>query len=97
MQNQGRDMKVFMANSNCALANDIADELGCELGKSEITRFSDGEISVSINDSVRGADCFIVQSTSNPVNENLMELLIMIDAIKRASAARIIAVIPYFG
>lgn len=97
VQNQGRDMKVFVANSSNALADSIAHELGCELGRSEITRFSDGEISVSINDSVRGADCFIVQSTSNPVNENLMELLIMIDAIKRASAARITAVIPYFG
>ena len=97
MQEQGRNLKVFMANSNMALSRDIAKELGCELGKCEVTRFSDGEISVTIHESVRGADCFIVQPTSYPVNENLMELLIMIDAMKRASAARITAVIPYFG
>lgn len=97
MENQGRIFKVFTANSNPKLAVAIAKELGCELGKAEVKHFSDGEISVSIQESVRGADCFIVQSTCNPVNENLMELLIMIDAIKRASAARITAVIPYFG
>lgn len=97
MDYQGRDMKIFSANSNLGLALDIVSELGCSLGESEVSKFSDGEISVSIHESVRGADCFVVQSTSNPVNENLMELLIMIDAIKRASAARITAVIPYFG
>lgn len=97
MECQGRVMKVFAANSNPELAESIAQELGCELGKSEVKRFSDGEISVSIHESVRGVDCFIVQSTCDPINENLMELLIMIDAVKRASAARITAIIPYFG
>ncbi len=97
MEYQGRDLKIFAANSNPELARSIAAELGCELGKSEVKRFSDGEISVSIHESVRGTDCFIVQSTCTPINENLMELLIMIDAVKRASAARITAVIPYFG
>ncbi len=97
MEYQGRIMKVFTANSNPQLAESIAQELGCELGKSEVKRFSDGEISVSIHESVRGADCFIVQSTCAPINENLMELLLMIDAVKRASAARITAIIPYFG
>lgn len=97
MEYQGRVMKVFTANSNPQLAESIAKELGCELGKSEVKRFSDGEISVSIHESVRGADCFIVQSTCAPINENLMELLLMIDAVRRASAARITAIIPYFG
>lgn len=97
MEYQGRDLKIFTANSNPELAKGIAAELGCELAKSEVSRFSDGEIAVSIKESVRGTDCFIVQSTCTPINENLMELLIMIDAIKRASAARITAVIPYFG
>ncbi len=97
MECQGRVMKVFAANSNPELAESIAQELGCELGKSEVKRFSDGEISVSIHESVRGVDCFIVQSTCAPINENLMELLLMIDAVKRASAARITAIIPYFG
>lgn len=97
MECQKRDLRIFSANSNLALATDIAKELGCELGKSEVKRFSDGEIAVSIHESVRGADCFIVQSTCDPVNDNLMELLLMIDAVKRASAARITAVIPYFG
>ena len=97
MECQGRVMKVFAANSNPELAESIAQELACELGKSEVKRFSDGEISVSIHESVRGVDCFIVQSTCAPINENLMELLLMIDAVKRASAARITAIIPYFG
>lgn len=97
MEYQGRDLKIFTANSNPGLAQSIVSELGCELAKSEVKRFSDGEISVSVQESVRGTDCFIVQSTCTPINENLMELLIMIDAIKRASAARITAVMPYFG
>ncbi len=97
MEYRDHMMKVFTANSNPKLAQDVAKELGCELGKSEVKRFSDGEISISIQESVRGVDCFIVQSTSDPVNDNLMELLLMIDAMKRASAARITAVIPYFG
>lgn len=90
-------LKIFTGNSNPSLVQDIAKELGCEVGKSEVSRFSDGEISVSIQESVRGADCFVVQSTCTPINENLMELLIMIDALKRASAERITAIIPYFG
>lgn len=90
-------LKIFTGNSNPSLVQDIAKELGCEVGKSEVSRFSDGEISVSIQESVRGADCFVVQSTCTPINENLMELLIMIDALKRASAEQITAIIPYFG
>ncbi len=97
MKHKTENMKIFAGNSNPSLVKDIALELGCEVGKSEVTRFSDGEINVSIQESVRGSDCFIIQSTSKPVNENLVELLIMIDAIKRASASRITAVIPYFG
>lgn len=97
MANQGRDLKIFTANANRELAENVAKELGVELSSADIKRFSDGEISVSIHESVRGADCFIIQPTCAPINDNLMELLIMIDAIKRASAARITAVIPYFG
>lgn len=91
------DLKVFSGNSNPALADEIAQYLGIELGKCKVGRFSDGEISVSINESVRGADVFIIQSTCSPVNQNLMELLIMMDAARRASARRITAVIPYYG
>lgn len=97
MNFHGKDIKIFSANSNPRLARQIAEKLGLPLGKSEVTTFSDGEISVSINESVRGSDVFVVQSTCAPVNDNLMELLIMMDAFKRASAARITAVIPYFG
>lgn len=91
------DMKIFAANSNMPLAKKIAADLGMPLGLSEVGRFSDGEIEVSIKETVRGCDVFIIQSTSYPVNENLMELLIIIDAFRRASAGRITAVIPYFG
>ena len=97
MDFQGRKLKVFTANSNPSLAKSIAENLGLKLGDSKVTTFSDGEISVSLNESVRGADCYIIQSTCSPTNNNLMELLIMIDAMKRASAARITAVMPYFG
>ena len=93
----GKDIKIFAANANQKMARQIADHLELPLGKSEVMCFSDGEISVSLLESVRGSDCFIVQSTCAPVNDNLMELLIMIDAMKRASAAQITAVIPYFG
>ena len=93
----GKDIKIFTCNSNKAVAKQIADSLGIPVGKSEVTCFSDGEIAVSLHESVRGSECFIVQSTCAPVNDNIMELLIMIDAMKRASAARITAVIPYFG
>ena len=93
----GTSIKIFAGNSNPALALQIATSLGLELGKGVVTKFSDGEISVSINETVRGADVFVVQSTCNPVNDNLMEMLIMIDAFRRASAGRITAVMPYFG
>ena len=91
------EYKLFAGNSNIALAEEIANIMGQPLGKSTITKFSDGEISVSIWESVRGEDVYIIQSTCAPTNDNLMELLIMIDAMKRASASRINAVIPYYG
>lgn len=97
MISHGTSIKIFAGNSNPALALEIASSLGLELGKAVVTKFSDGEISVSINETVRGADVFVVQSTCNPVNDNLMEMLIMIDAFRRASAGRITAVMPYFG
>ena len=97
MNFHGKGIKVFTANSNPGVAIQIAECLGIALGRSDVSTFSDGEISVSLHESVRGSDCFIVQSTCDPVNNNIMELLIMIDAMKRASAARITAVIPYFG
>ena len=90
-------IKIFACNANKNLAEVIADNLGLSLGLSEVKRFSDGEINMQINETVRDNDVFIVQSTSPPVNENLMELLIMIDAMRRASAGSINAVIPYFG
>ena len=97
MNYHGKDIKIFSCNSNKELAAGIAKDLGLPLGDSDMGMFSDGEISCSINESVRGSDVFIIQSTSAPVNRNLMELLIMIDALKRASAASITAVIPYYG
>lgn len=97
MNLHGRDIKIFAANANPELAKAMSEYLGLPLGKSEVTMFSDGEISVSIFESVRGSDVFVVQPTSAPVNLHLMELLIMIDAFKRASAGRITAVLPYFG
>jgi ribose-phosphate pyrophosphokinase len=89
--------KMFALNSNQELANEMAMLLGCELGKSSVTRFSDGEIQINIEESVRGSEVYLVQSTSQPGNENIMELLIMIDAMKRASARIINVVIPYYG
>ncbi|MEG2083129.1 MAG: ribose-phosphate diphosphokinase, partial [Oscillospiraceae bacterium] len=97
MNLHGRDIKIFTANANPGLAKAMSEYLGLPLGKSEVGMFSDGEISVSVFESVRGSDVFVVQPTSAPVNLNLMELLIMIDAFKRASAGRITAVLPYFG
>ena len=97
MNLHGKDIKIFSANSNPKVAMEIAQHLGLPLGQSEVVTFSDGEISVSIQESVRGSDVFVVQSTSSPVNDHMMELLIMIDAFKRASAGRITAVIPYMG
>ncbi|KMT22066.1 ribose-phosphate pyrophosphokinase Prs [Clostridium cylindrosporum DSM 605] len=93
----GGDIKLFSGNSNPELAKEIAEILGVKLGDSEVATFSDGEICVNINETVRGKDVFVVQSTCEPVNNNLMELLIMIDAFKRASAGRVTAVIPYYG
>lgn len=92
-----KKIKIFTANANRDLAKQIADCLNLPLGKSNVKTFSDGEIFLSLKESVRGCDCYIVQPTSFPVNDHIMELLIMIDAMKRASAARITAVIPYFG
>ena len=97
MNIHGKDIKIFACNSSKDLAKKIADQMGLPLGKCEVGTFSDGEIAVSIKETVRGSDVFIIQSTNAPVNNNLMELLIMIDALKRASAGRITAVMPYYG
>lgn len=99
MSNQYLDpnLKLFTLNSNPDLAQEIAKAIGVELGKCSVTRFSDGEIQINIEESIRGCDVFIIQSTSGPVNEHIMELLIMIDALKRASARTINLVIPYYG
>ena len=97
MNTSGSEIKIIAGNSNMELAQKIADYIGVKVADCQVTTFSDGEISVNINETVRGCDVFVVQSTNNPVNENLMELLIMIDAFKRASAGRITAVIPYYG
>ena len=97
MISHGKNIKILAGNSHPALAMQIASALGLPLGKCEVGHFADGEVSVSIGETVRGSDVFLIQSTCGPVNDNLMELLIMIDACKRASAGRITAVIPYFG
>ena len=93
----GDNIKVFCGNSNPAFAETICKELGVSLGDGTVKKFADGEVSVTLNETVRGADVFLVQSTCKPVNDHLMELLVMIDACRRASAGRITAVIPYFG
>lgn len=90
-------LKLFALNSNKPLAEKIAQEVGVELGKSSVKRFSDGEIQINIEESIRGDDIYLIQSTSAPVNDNLMELLIMVDALRRASARVINVVIPYYG
>jgi ribose-phosphate pyrophosphokinase len=90
-------MALFTGNANRALAHEIARHLGVPLGEAEVGRFSDGEVNVELIDNVRGRDVFIVQSTCPPVNDHLMELLVLVDACRRASAARITAVVPYFG
>lgn len=90
-------LKIFSLNSNEPLARELAEEVGVPLGKISVTRFSDGEIQINIEESIRGSDVFIIQSTSSPVNENLMELLIMVDAVKRASARTVNVVLPYYG
>ena len=97
MISHGKNVKVFCANANRPFAEGVCRKLWLPLGDCTVTTFADGEVSVTINESVRGSDVFLVQSTCKPVNNNLMELLIMIDACRRASAGRITAVIPYFG
>ena len=91
------DMKLFAGNATPDLAKKIADRLYTRLGNATVDRFSDGEVHVQINENVRGCDIFVIQSTCAPTNDNLMELIVMIDALRRASAGRITAVIPYFG
>jgi ribose-phosphate pyrophosphokinase len=97
MITHGKNIQIFTGNAHPQLANDIGSILGVSVGNAKVGTFSDGEISVNISETVRGADVFLVQPTNAPVNDNLMELLIMMDAFKRASAGRITAVIPYYG
>ena len=97
MISHGKDIKVFTGNSNPALAQEICQRIGIKLGEAEVKTFADGEVSVSLYETVRGSDVFIINSTCKPVNDSLMELLVMIDACRRASAGRITAVVPYFG
>jgi len=92
-----KKLKLFTGNSNPQLAQQIATELGCEMGKATVARFEDGEVNVVVHDNVRGQDVYIIQSTCTPVNENLMELMLMVSTMRRASARRITAVIPYYG
>src|SRR5918995_1759675 len=92
-----RELMIFSGNANLALAHEICAYLGAKLGEATVSSFSDGEIRIKIEENVRGADVYVVQSTCCPVNDSLMELLIMIDALKRSSAYRITAVMPYFG
>ncbi len=97
MISHGKDVKILSGSSNYELAKKIAEKMGLALSPAEVATYADGEKSISINETVRGSDVFLIQSTCNPVNDNLMEMLVMIDALKRASAGRITAVIPYFG
>ncbi|MFZ5564761.1 MAG: ribose-phosphate pyrophosphokinase [Thermodesulfobacteriota bacterium] len=97
MKEHNNDFKIFSGNSNPALAQKICDYLGRPLGQAKVSRFSDGEVQIEINENVRRKDVFLVQSTCAPVNDNLVELLLMLDALKRSSASRITAVVPYFG
>ena len=97
MISHGKDIKIFTGNANPALAKEICQIIGTKLGDAEVTHFADGEASVSLYETVRGSDVFLINSTCKPVNDSLMELLIMIDACKRASAGRVTAVVPYFG
>ncbi|MEH7380112.1 ribose-phosphate diphosphokinase [Bacillus sp. JJ1533] len=99
MSKEYRDssLKVFSLNANAPLAEEIANSIGVELGKCSVTRFSDGEVQINIEESIRGCDVFVIQSTSAPVNEHIMEVLIMIDALRRASAKTINIVMPYYG
>jgi len=93
----GKDIKIICGNSNIPFAEDVCRNVGLRLGSTNVTTFSDGEIAVSLNETVRGSDVFIMQSTCTPINDNLMEMLIMVDACKRASAHRVTCVMPYFG
>lgn len=99
MPNQYKDdnLKLFTLGSNPRLAEEIVEHIGIELGKCTVARFSDGEVQINIEESIRGCDVYVVQSTSDPVNQHLMELLIMVDALKRASAKTINVVMPYYG
>ena len=97
MISHGKDVKVFCGNASPSFAEGVCKTLGLPLGDSFVTKFADGEVSVSIKETVRGSDVFLIQSSCKPVNDNLMELLVMIDACRRASAGRITAVMPYFG
>ena len=90
-------LKIFTGNANPKLARDVAAYLDAEVGKADVTTFSDGEVNVEIGENVRGRDCFVLQSTCAPANAHLMELLIMIDALRRSSARRVTAVVPYYG
>ncbi len=90
-------MMVFSGNANLKLAKDVVEKLALKLGNAEVTKFSDGETAVQLNENVRGKDVFVFQPTCSPTNDNLMELIVMIDALRRASASRITAVVPYFG
>jgi ribose-phosphate pyrophosphokinase len=91
------ELEIFTGNSNPALAREVCEHLGVRLGEAEVGRFPDGEVMVEVRENVRGGDCFVLQSICTPPNENLMELLLLMDALRRASAKRITAVIPYFG
>ena len=97
MNLHGKDIKIFAGNSNRALAEEIGEKIGLPLGVATVGKFSDGECAINIGEVVRGSDVFVIQSTCTPVNDNLVELLIIIDALRRASAGRITAVMPYFG
>lgn len=97
MNTSGSEIKIIAGNSSKELAGKIADYMGVSMLDCEVGKFSDGEICLNMNETVRGCDMFVIQSTNSPVNDNLMELLILIDALKRASAGRITAVIPYYG
>lgn len=94
---KSENVKLFSGTSNRVLAEKISEELNIPIGDAKIQRFKDGEVYVRINETVRGATCFLVQTTSNPVNESLMELLVFIDALKRASARKIVVILPYYG
>lgn len=97
MGDKEKQLKIYSLSSNFPLAEKVANYLGMELGKRSVNRFADGEVAINIEESIRGDDVYIIQSTSRPTNDNIMEMLIMIDALRRASADRITAVIPYYG